>query len=186
MVAELRASLDSLGISPTEFAKLIGVTPRAVSLWLAEDREFPGPAAAYLRLFCSLPRAMQAKEIARIRQEDPAMYEGMYSFQFQGAQGNGLGVLVLSGGRVFGSDGGVRYDGSYEPSQSRAAHVDVKVHLTVPPGVGLVQGVPPQTMTFGFDLNCTFATRGTTNVTVPTPYGPVAGVVTFLRDIPNN
>lgn len=205
---ELKSSLDSLGISTAEFAKLIDVTPRAVSLWLAEDREFSGPAAAYLRLFCSLPRIIQAKEIARVRREDPTMYDGMYSFEFQGTQNAGLGALaqdsqatglgilarqkpniglgalVLSDGRVFGSDGGVLYDGSYEPSPSQPGCVDVKLHLTVPPGIPLVQGVGPQPMTYGFDLDCTFSARGTTDLAVLTPYGSVNATITFLRDIP--
>jgi hypothetical protein len=182
--SELKSALDGLGISQVEFARLIDVTPRAVSLWLAEDREFSGPAAAYLRLFCSLPRAVQAKEIARIRQEDSTMYEGMYSVEFQGVAGRGLAALVLTGGRVFGSDGGVLYDGNYQPNPSRPGYVDAKVHLTVPPGISLVQGIPPQPMTYGFDLGCTFAVRGKTSVTVQTPYGPVQGTVSFLRDVP--
>jgi DNA-binding transcriptional regulator YiaG len=186
MVEEsLRNSLNLLGISAVEFARLINVTPRAVHLWLNEDRELSGPAIAYLRLFQSLPRAMQVKEIARIRQEDPMGNEGMYSFQFAGAQGAGVGALVLNNGRAFGSDGGVLYDGTYEPNRSRPGFVDVKLHLTVPPGTALVQGVPPQPMTFGFDLACTFSTRGQTDVSVATPYGHVQGRVSFLRDVPS-
>ncbi len=111
--------------------------------------------------------------------------EGMFSFQFEGAQGAGLGALVLNNGVAYGSDGGVLYDGTFEPNKSKSGYVDVKLHLTVPPGVALVQGVPPQPMTFGFDLACTFSARGTTNVTVATPYGQVNGRVSFLRDVPN-
>lgn len=181
----LKVSLDSLGLSPTEFARLINVTPRAVHLWLSENREISGPAEAYLRLFQSLPRAMQAKETARIRQENPTMNEGMFGFEFQGAQGSGFGALVLKNGHAFGSDGGVLYDGTYEPTPSKVGNVDVKLRLTIPPGIALVQGVAPQPMTYSFDLDCTFSTRGETNISVQTPYGAVHGRVFFLREVPN-
>ncbi len=181
---ELRAAIDDLGITQAEFSRLIEVTPRAISLWLAGEREVPGPVAAYLGLMASLPRALQARELARIRQEDPNMYEGMYKVTFQGAKGTGLGVLVMQRGRVFGSDGGVQYDGAAKPSESRPGFADVQLHLTVPPGVPLVQGVPPKAMSYGFDLECSIAVRGTTPLTVQTPFGPVRAVVEFLREVP--
>ncbi len=112
------------------------------------------------------------------------MYEGMFSFAYQGRAGNGLGALILANGVVFGSDGGVRYDGTYQPSTIRAGYVDVHLRLTVPPGVPLVVGVPPQPMAYGFDVDCSFACRGQTNVNVQTPYGSVQGTISFLRTIP--
>ena len=181
----LQQALAALGISQADFSRLIQVTPRAISLWLSGERELSGPAAAYLRLLVSLPRVLQSKELARIRQEDdPAMAEGMYKFDYQGTTGSGLGVMVLSRGRVFGSDGGVQYDGTCEPSRTQPGYVDVHLHLSVPPGVALVQGVPPQTMSYGFDLACSFAARGSTSVNVATPFGPVLAQITFLRPIP--
>jgi hypothetical protein len=181
---DLRLTLDELGISQAEFSRLIDDTPLAVSLWLSEEREIAGPVAAYLQLLVSLPRGLQAKELARIRKEDPAMYEGMYRFDYQGKEGAGLGVLILARGRAFGSDGGVQYDGTCEPSAAQPGYVDVHLQLTVPPGVPLVQGVPAQPVAYSFDLDCSFAARGVTGFRVETPFGPVQGEVTFLRSVP--
>lgn len=181
---ELRAALADLRLSQVELAQLIRISPRAISLWLSGEREVSGPAAAYLALLLSLPRALQAEETARIRKEDSAMPEGMYKFSFVGTTGTGLGVIILERGRVFGSDGAVQYDGTYEPSTDRRGYVSVHVHLTVPPGVPLVQGVPAQPMSYGFDIDCAFASRGTTPVSVQTPFGPVQGHIAFLRAVP--
>lgn len=181
---DLRSIIEELGISQAELSRLIEVTPRAVSLWLSEEREVAGPVAAYLRLLASLPRSLQVKELARIRKEDPSMYEGMYRFDYQGKEGTGLGVMVLARGRAFGSDGGVQYDGTYQPSTARPGYVDAHLHLTVPPGVPLVQGVAAQAVAYGFDLNCSFAARGVTAVGIETPFGLVEAQVTFLRPVP--
>src|SRR3954454_12827091 len=107
----------------------------------------------------------------------------MYKFEFMGRESAGLGALILAEGRIFGSDGQVSYDGSYAPS-TQPGFVNARVYLTVPPGVELVTGAPAQPMTYGFDVEATFATRGTTLVDVYTPYGPVRAAVTFLRALP--
>jgi transcriptional regulator with XRE-family HTH domain len=108
-----RQTLKALGLSVPELAKLLGVTDRAVNMWLSNSRSVPGPVLSYLRLFSQLPKAAQAQELARARQEDEhAKYEGIYSLNFQGDQSEGRGMLVLMAGRVFGSDeAGVSYDG---------------------------------------------------------------------------
>jgi hypothetical protein len=59
----VRLTLDSLGLSSADFARLVGVTPRAVSLWLASQREIPGPVRAYARLLLSLPPSLRRAEI---------------------------------------------------------------------------------------------------------------------------
>lgn len=112
------------------------------------------------------------------------MYEGMYKFDFAGREGSGLGALVLANGRVFGSDGQVSYDGSYTPS-TRPGFVDLHLRLTVPPGVELVTGKPAQPMTYGFEVESSFAARGSTEVDVGTPFGSVRATVTFLRGLPH-
>lgn len=183
--AELRVALADLRLSQVELAQLIRISPRAISLWLSGEREVSGPTAAYLALLRSLPRALQVKEIARIRKEDPAIYEGLYRVDYVGSTGDGFGTLVLERGRAFGSDvGGVRYDGSYTPSTDHPGCVNVHLHLTVPPNVPLVVGMPAQPMSYGFDIDCTFASRGTTVVTVQTPFGPAQGRIAFLRAVP--
>lgn len=55
--------IDKIGLSPTDFSKLVGVTPRAVSLWLNGQREIPGPVYAYVRLLLSLPPHLRRREI---------------------------------------------------------------------------------------------------------------------------
>ena len=65
----VRDSLDALGLSAADFAKLVSVTPRAVSLWLASQREIPGPVRAYLRLLLSIPMRMRQVEIEGVLNE---------------------------------------------------------------------------------------------------------------------
>ena len=181
----LAERLSDLGLSTLEFARLVGVTPRAVNLWINGDREIPGPVRAYLRLFASLPKAAQAQEVASLRDEDPKALEGVYSIAFRGREGEGVGVLVLMSGRIFGSDGGaVSYDGHYEPSSKRPGFIDASLRLTVPPGVSLVVGKRAQPAAYWFDLQASIATRAPTSLKVDTPYGPVHVTVDYLRDIP--
>lgn len=55
------------------------------------------------------------------------MIEGLWSVQFQGPQGNGGGVVVLTGSKVFGGDSGFTYAGTYELSgDAFKAKVSVK------------------------------------------------------------
>jgi hypothetical protein len=181
---ELEKKLADLGLSTSEFARLVGVTPRAVNLWISGEREIPGPVRAYFRLFSSLPKAAQAKELASLRDEDPKSFEGMYSIAFRGRDGEGVGILVLMGGRIFGSDGSVSYDGRYEPSSKQPGFVDASLRLTVPPGVSLVTSKRPQPAAYWFDLRVSIAVRSPTSLKVETPYGQVHVTVDYLRDIP--
>lgn len=182
---DLRELLETLGLSQADFARLIDVTPRAVNLWTSADRAIPGPVAAYLRLLASIPAALRAQEFSRLTKE-AIVTDGMFEIVYQGRTGAGTGVLVLMAGRVFGSDGGVLYDGTYEPSSSNSDFLDVYLRCTVPPGIGLVTGVPPQKMTYSFDLSAKIRSRGETRVKVETPYGPVGATVRFLREVPRD
>ena len=47
---ELRAALSELELTQANFARLLGVTSRAVALWAANERTIPGPVEGYLRL----------------------------------------------------------------------------------------------------------------------------------------
>jgi hypothetical protein len=181
---DLPGTLTDLGLSKVEFARLAGVTPRAVNLWISGEREIPGPVRAYLRLFASLPKAAQAQELASLRNEDPKIFEGMYSIAFRGREGEGVGILVLMGGRIFGSDGSVSYDGRYEPNSKRPGFIEASLRLTVPPGVSLVVGRRPQPAAYWFDLRASIAVRAPTSLKVDTPYGTVHVTVDYLRDIP--
>ena len=114
------------------------------------------------------------------------MSDGMFEIAYQGRSGAGSGVLVLMSGRVFGSDGGVLYDGTYQPSAAGRDFLDVQLRCTVPPGVSLVTGVPEQKMTYAFDIAAKFHSRSETQLKVDTPYGPVVATVRFLRDVPRD
>ena len=111
------------------------------------------------------------------------MHEGMYQFNFQGADGTGVGIMVLQAGVAYGTDGGVRYDGKYAPNS--AGQADLSLKITVPPGTPLVQGVPAQKMAFSFDLDVVINLAGNTALNIQTPFGPVRASVTFLRPLPS-
>jgi hypothetical protein len=181
---ELRSALSDLGITQQDFSRLAGVTSRAVSLWVTDERQIPGPAEAYLRLLLSLPKTAQLKELARLSKKDQQMYEGMYLINYQGQTGGGYAVLILSGGIAFGSDTQVRYDGTYEPNAVNPKLLDLNLNCTVPAGVGLVQGVPPQPADYWFPLKLTFPPREAKKLGVKTPYGEVAVEIRFLREVP--
>lgn len=111
------------------------------------------------------------------------MHEGMYLFTFAGTSGQGLGVMVLQSGIAYGTDGGIRYDGTYVPHLSGEAVVSLK--LSVPPGTALVQGVPAQPMEYSFDLTLTIKLGGITPLKIQTPFGPVNATVSYLRPLPH-
>lgn len=182
--SELIDALSQLEITKGDLARLTEVTVRAVNMWLSGEREIPGPLEAYVRLLRALPKAVLAQELARIREEDPRMYEGMYELHFGGEGGTGSGILVLQGGVIFGHDSGVRYDGTYAPSRTQRGHIDARLCLTVFPGTELVQGIPAQPVQYTFDVECSVATRSETAQTVETPYGPVKVAFRYLRDVP--
>jgi hypothetical protein len=180
---EFGKTIATMGLSKSDVARLLGVTPRAVDFWLAGEREVPGPVSAYLRLLGGLPPALRAQELARL-EDSPMKMDGMYQIEYAGRDGAGTAIIVLMNGIVFGHDSGVIYDGVYGPSQSPGL-INLALRLTVPAGVPLVQGVPPQPATYQFDLPAVIPARGAaSNVRVPTPYGEVVCSVRFLRSLP--
>lgn len=175
-------ALDALGLSKPGFARLVGVSLRAVNMWCTGDRETPGPVVAYLRLLASLPRALQAAEIATL-EENPMSYDGLYNIEYAGAAGGGTVTLVFMDGLVFGHDGGVAYDGTYEPVAPGL--MDVRLKLVVAPGVALVQGVPPQPAEYSFHIGVRVPARGQAPLQTDTPYGPIAFRIAYLRPLPD-
>ena len=57
-VADFKTALQDLGLSQADFARLVGVTSRAVALWTAGERSIPGPIESYLRLLQSAPTSV--------------------------------------------------------------------------------------------------------------------------------
>jgi predicted transcriptional regulator len=134
--SDLRSALDEFELSQVELARLVGVTPRAVNMWLQGDREIPGPVEAYMRLFSMLPVAMRTFERAKAAGKEKIMREGMYQIQFQSAgdpKNWSVGTLVFDGGKIFGIDAGeAKYDGEYQLAENSEL-VDVRLKVTFPP-----------------------------------------------------
>lgn len=63
----LRAELAALRLSQVDFAGLLFVTPRAVHLWLTDERKIPGPVIAWLAIFKSLSRSAQLLAVDDMR-----------------------------------------------------------------------------------------------------------------------
>jgi len=182
---DLRAILEELEISQADFSRLIGVTPRAVALWVADERAIPGPVEGYLRLLRLLPPNLRQMELNRLKQKGTGMRDGMFGISFQGQQGYGMGVIILDNGRVYGTDvGGVRYDGEYlfdEPSRL----ANVKVKITFPPNVQSVFGIS-NPYEWAFDLTTSFDPRQNSGpLSLKTSIGKsINAQFVFLRSLP--
>lgn len=141
---DLKSILNEFDLTQVELARLVGVTPRAVNMWMQGDREIPGPVEAYLRLFTSLPVAMRASERAKAAGKEKAMREGMYEIRFHTAgdpQSWGVGTLIFDGGRIYGIDaGGAKYDGEYQLSADPGT-ADVFLKVTFPPNAISIFGI---------------------------------------------
>lgn len=113
--------------------------------------------------------------------------EGFYSIQYQGISGVGLGLLAFDTNIVTGVDiAGVLYDGEYQHNQ-RNDMLDVRLTLTVPPGVHLVMGIPPQSQeaTLTIEMSLPRDLGNETPVTVPTTDGQVTVLFRKIRDFPS-
>ena len=66
--AEMVSALSDMGISQTEFARLVSATPKAVNNWCTGKRRVPGAASAYLHLLKVLPLRYRHYELVRRRQ----------------------------------------------------------------------------------------------------------------------
>ena len=73
---ELKLVLQEIDVSQANFARLVGVTSRAVSLWSNDARAIPGPAEAYLRLFRLLPTNLRQIELSRLNERGMGMRDG--------------------------------------------------------------------------------------------------------------
>lgn len=183
---KLTQVLEELKLSKSDLASLIGVSPRAINMWLAGERGVPSTVEAYLSLLAAVPDNLRAKTVAQLRQEDMTIFEGMYTMEYSGDGGGGWGTLVFQSNLIYGHDaGGVRYDGRYTPASTTPGLLDIDLRVTVPPGVPLVTGLPKQVIGFWFDVRTTVAPRSESTLEVLTPSGPIRAVIKFVREIPN-
>ncbi len=139
--ADLRSALNALSLPQSDFAQLVDVTPRAVSLWLSGERAIPGPLTAYLRLLLSLPAGQREAEFSHLGLGGPTLRDGMYRFGYSVALAKrGEATLILDGGRIFGTDAGKsRYDGSYA-SNHESGMIEVRVRVELRAGETSVVG----------------------------------------------
>lgn len=112
------------------------------------------------------------------------MSAGIYVMTYRGAVGWGQGLLHLQGGRVVGADAqGGLYDGIYT---SRDDGILFQVEMTVPPGVTLVQGVPPRPTSYVIPFTAYIPFQAIENalpVLVELPPGPVNVIFKLLRKL---
>lgn len=186
---ELRASLITMRLSQTDFATLVGVTTRAVSLWMSGERPVPGPAVAYLRVFAAAPGGVRLAELERLKRRTTEMREGMYALGYSShgpfGDGIGFGSAVFEGGRVYGADPfGAKYDGDYAFNPETGL-VDVRVKIGFAPNAPAVFGVS-HPYEWAVDVVATIDPRldeGTTRF-IPPVGSPVDVTYRFLRGIP--
>jgi len=183
---ELKTALAEVSLSQVDFARLVGVTSRAVALWMSEGRAIPGPAEGYLRLFQLLPANLRQIELGRLKERGTPMRDGMYGINFQGHQSAGIGVLVFDAGRIYGTDTqGVRYDGEYIFNET-THRADVKVKVSFPPNVVSVFGVS-NPYEWAFDVTTSFDPKLNSGpLDVRTSIGqPLNAHYVYLRALPD-
>jgi hypothetical protein len=138
---DLKTLLTEFELTQADFARLLGITLRAVALWVADERTIPMTVDAYVRVFRLLPLNLRQIELNRLKQKGTNMRDGMFGITFQGQHGKGMGVLIFDSGKVYGTDeAAVRYDGDYIFDEASGL-VEVKVKVTYPPNVRAVQGI---------------------------------------------
>lgn len=182
---ELKRLLEDLGLTQANFARLIGVTARAVNLWMMEDRAIPGPVVVYARLLGSLPGNLRQVEISRLNQRGTGMRDGIFGITFQGQIGAGMGMMVFDSGRVYGTDTeGARYDGGYIYNEGTKM-VDVTVKVTMPANVRAVFGIS-NPYEWAFDVTATFDPKANAGpLQVKTSIGQILNAnYKFLRGLP--
>jgi transcriptional regulator with XRE-family HTH domain len=143
----LKRVLDRLGLKQTDFARLLDVSPRTVSLWATGEVTIPGPVRAYLRMLQFADESRRTLEFARLAAQSPCVHDGLYSLRYR-PQGHPLasgvegdGIALLKAGRIVGSDtGGGKFEGSYRFDSTRQTF-HFRVWLRVPPQGQLMTGL---------------------------------------------
>ncbi len=181
---ELKNAMSALGLSSISLAKLLDVTPRAVSMWLTGERSVPGPAVAYLNLFSKLPPSQQQLEIQKSELEKLTMRDGLYQLEFAGPNGSGYGVLIFEDGRIYGSDVGAgKWDGTYTMNPTTKL-ADLKLRVEMPAGEQSVLG-PAQSFSWNVDVTATMDPANDVGaINAQTNLGPATAKYKFMRSLP--
>ena len=183
---ELKKRLQDLQLSQAELARLIGITSRAVNLWMTDERAVPGPVESYLRLLQLLPIQLRQVELARLKQKGTNMRDGMFSITYSGNAGSGSGTLVFDNGRVYGADTERgRYDGMYLFNETTGM-AEVILKVTMPANVMSVFGIS-NPYEWSIDVTTTIdPTLDSGNVSVKSSLGAsLQAQYKFLRGLPD-
>ncbi len=188
----LKETLDRLGLMQSEFARLIDVSPRTVSLWATGESPLPGPVAAYLRVLQALPADARADELKRVKGRSKMIDEGLYNLDYRatGAEcagsGAGSALAVLRNGKILGSDRwGAVFMGSYEFDPSTETNA-VHLRLHVPPEGELVTGFAAGPDGAIIEIAGQFERAAPISRTVAEVAGqPLEVTMTFLGALPN-
>jgi transcriptional regulator with XRE-family HTH domain len=182
---ELRAVLTELDLTQAEFARLLGVTSRAVALWAANERAVPGPVEGYLRLLGTLPAQLRQNELTRLKQKGTSMRDGIFGVVYEGRVGAGYAMLTFDNGRVHGVDTERGcYDGEYLFDEgSGLAKVNLKV--TMPANVKSVFGIS-NPYEWAIEVSASLdPRRDAGNVEVKNALGSLNAQYRFLRALPD-
>lgn len=184
-VADFKTALQDLGLSQADFARLVGVTSRAVALWTAAERSIPGPIESYLRLLQSAPTSVRQAEFNRLKERSNQMREGMYGVEYAGQAGRGAGAFVLQEGRIYGADPfGGRYDGDYTYDEATGL-ADLRLKLTFAPNAKAVFGIS-NPYEWSVDATAQIDSRAGSGTTqLRTALGPTVQIAySFMRGLP--
>jgi hypothetical protein len=182
---ELKATLGELELTQADFARLLGVTSRAVALWTANERAIPGPVEGYLRLLGTLPAQLRQIELMRLKQKGTNMRDGIFGVTYEGRVGAGFAMLTFDNGRVHGVDTECgRYDGEYLFDEaSGMAKVSLKV--TMPANVMSVFGLT-NPYEWAIDVTASLDPRKDDgSVEVKNALGSLRAKYRFLRALPD-
>jgi transcriptional regulator with XRE-family HTH domain len=140
----LKRILSHIGVTQVELAKLLGVSPRTVSLWATGEISLPGPVRAYLRMLQSADASVRTVELRRLTEQHGRISEGLYSISYK-ASGNpagsaGSALALVGDGRLIGADAwGGKFEGTYRFDTERRTY-HLHIWLRVPPENETVTG----------------------------------------------
>ncbi len=181
---ELKYAMTKHALSSATLARLLAVTPRAVSMWLTGERSVPGPVEAYLDLFSRLTPAEQQLEIQKSNVDKLTMKDGLYQLEFSGRNGSAYGVLIFENGRIYGSDVGAgKWDGIYTMNPI-TKNAELAIRVEMPPGLISVLG-PSQPFSWSIDVKATIdPTKDAGVINAQTNLGPAMAKYRFMRSLP--
>jgi hypothetical protein len=113
------------------------------------------------------------------------MKDGMYTIEFAGQAGAGIGMLVFEGGRIYGTDtGNAKYDGGYQLNKSTGL-ADVQLKVQMPRNQLSVLGIE-QPFDWALDVTTSMnPNEDEGNITAQTNVGrPVFAHYRFMRSLP--